>query len=305
MSGNILIIEHDAMTRRLLTGILDTGGYPVIEADNGSTAFNALSDRTGLVIIDFDPQPEDALGFLHKMQIRKKKIPVIIMSENPDTDEVRTAMEKAPCHILNKPVPPDMLLQTVKDTIGAPKPKSDTQAEDAPRPTAPKVGEDTPEEHAKREKFMQRAIQLSAEKMQENFGGPFGAVVVRNGIIIGEGWNCVTSSNDPTAHAEISAIRDACEKAGNFMLKDCEIYTSCEPCPMCLAAIYWARIDRIYYANTREEAAEIGFDDEFLYQEIPLPIEKRSMPTIRMDSMANEAYDIFRQWEDKEDKTEY
>src|SRR5277367_4411669 len=129
-----------------------------------------------------------------------------------------------------------------------------------------------------KEKFMRRAIGLSLSKMRGNHGGPFGAVVVRKGRIVGKGWNQVTSSNDPTAHAEVSAIRDACRKLKTFQLDDCELYTSCEPCPMCLSAMYWARVKKVYYANTRKDAAAIEFDDDFIYREVPLPIAKRSLP---------------------------
>ena len=151
--------------------------------------------------------------------------------------------------------------------------------------------------------FMRRAIALSREKMEENCGGPFGAVIVRNGKIIGEGWNMVTSANDPTAHAEVTAIRNACKTIGDFKLEGCEIYTSCEPCPMCLAAIYWARIGKIYYANTRKDAAAIGFDDDFLYREISLPEAQRALPVQRL--LADEAKNVFDDWMEKTDKTPY
>ena len=133
--------------------------------------------------------------------------------------------------------------------------------------------------------------------------GPFGAVVVKNGEIVGRGFNQVTSSNDPTAHAEVVAIRDACNNLGTFQLEDCEIYTSCEPCPMCLGAIYWARPRKVYYANTREDAAEIGFDDAFIYQEIPLPLHQRKIEMIPLGR--EEAQKAFQFWKDKSDKTEY
>src|SRR5476649_1117066 len=126
--------------------------------------------------------------------------------------------------------------------------------------------------------FMREAIRISIQKMRRGFGGPFGAVVVRNGRIVGRGWNQVTSTNDPTAHAEVTAIRDACRRLKTFQLTDCELYTSCEPCPMCLSAMYWARLKRVYYGNTRKDAAAIEFDDDFIYQQVPLPIEKRSLP---------------------------
>ncbi len=150
---------------------------------------------------------------------------------------------------------------------------------------------------------MRRAVQLSAERMRANLGGPFGAVIVRNGEIIAEGFNQVTTSNDPTAHAEVVAIRAACERLNSFSLKGCEIYSSCEPCPMCLASIYWARLDALYFANSREEAAAIGFDDEFLYMEIPKPLSERKMPTKKMD--LDEARAVFEEWRDKPDKLMY
>src|ERR1700761_2068275 len=127
-----------------------------------------------------------------------------------------------------------------------------------------------------KEKWMRAAIRLSRTKMKAGFGGPFGAVVVRKGKVVGRGWNQVTSTNDPTAHAEVVAIRDACKRLKTFQLDDCDLYTSCEPCPMCLSAIYWARIPAVYYGNTRQDAAAIGFDDDFIYQQIPLPPEKRA-----------------------------
>jgi guanine deaminase len=151
--------------------------------------------------------------------------------------------------------------------------------------------------------LMRRAVEISAERMRQNAGGPFGAIIVKDGKIVAEGWNRVTSENDPTAHAEVSAIRDACKALGTFSLAGCDIYTSCEPCPMCLTAIYWARLDRIYFANSREDAAAIGFDDDFLYREIPKPIAERKIPTTRLD--LPEAKAVLEEWERKPDKVEY
>jgi guanine deaminase len=150
---------------------------------------------------------------------------------------------------------------------------------------------------------MRRAIALSCEMMVQGIGGPFGAVIVRDGTIIAEGCNRVTSTNDPTAHAEIVAIRTACVALQSFSLRGCEIYTSCEPCPMCLAAIYWARLDRVYYANERADAARIGFDDELLYREIAAPLAARSIPMIRL--LPDEARLAFEAWEKKPDKIRY
>ncbi len=152
------------------------------------------------------------------------------------------------------------------------------------------------------EKFMQRAIELSLESVK-NGGGPFGAVIVKDGKIIAEASNSVTKDNDPTAHAEVNAIRMAAKKLGTFDLTGCEIYTSCEPCPMCFGAIYWARLDKIYFANTRYDAANIGFSDEFIYEEISKPYDQRKVPTIQM--MREAALAAFRAWEEKEDKIEY
>lgn len=139
--------------------------------------------------------------------------------------------------------------------------------------------------------------------MQKNHGGPFGAVIVKDGKIIAEGWNQVFSINDPTAHAEVQAIRKAAQSLKNFDLTGAEIYTSCEPCPMCLSAIYWARIAKIYYANTRKDAADIDFDDDFIYQEVPKPIEQRKIP---MEQLLNdEAQKVFHEWQKKSDKIQY
>lgn len=155
----------------------------------------------------------------------------------------------------------------------------------------------------KKEELMEKAIECSRHSIVNNLGGPFGAVVVKNDEIIATGWNNVTSSNDPTAHAEITAIRNACKKLGTFDLSGCELYTSCEPCPMCLSAVYWARIGKIYYANTRKDAAEINFDDDFIYNEIPLSLEKRKIPMEQIGR--EEAIKVFEEWAKKTDKIEY
>ncbi|WP_428489971.1 nucleoside deaminase [Rhodopila sp.] len=150
---------------------------------------------------------------------------------------------------------------------------------------------------------MRRAIELSLEMMRSGRGGPFGAVVVKNDQIIAEGFNQVTSSNDPTAHAEVVAVRRACQALSTFDLTGCEIYTSCEPCPMCLGAIYWARFSRIYYANDRYDAAKIGFRDDFLYQEIRMPPRQRSIPAKRL--LRAEGRAAFEEWDRKSDKIPY
>jgi len=150
--------------------------------------------------------------------------------------------------------------------------------------------------------FMKRAIELSVESVN-NGGGPFGSVIVKDNKIIAEGSNKVTLNKDPTAHGEIVAIREACKKLNNFSLNQCELYSTCEPCPMCLSAIYWARIDKIYYANTRDDARKIDFDDSLIYTELQKNINKRKIPMIQI--MRNEALKAFELWDKKKDKVKY
>lgn len=152
------------------------------------------------------------------------------------------------------------------------------------------------------EDYMKRAIKRSCDNVK-NGGGPFGAVIVKDGKIIAEGTNLVTINNDPTAHAEVVAIRNAAAYLNDFNLSGCEIYTSCEPCPMCLSAIYWARIDKIWYANTKTDAKNIGFDDSFIYEEVSKPLEERKIPIKQF--LRNEGLEAFKLWKEKTDKTEY
>jgi len=153
------------------------------------------------------------------------------------------------------------------------------------------------------EKFMLRAIELARKGMETGAGGPFGAVIVKNGEIVGEGCNRVTSTNDPTAHAEVVAIRAACQNLNSFQLDDCVLYASCEPCPMCLGAIYWSRPSKIFYAATHSDAAEIGFDDQFIYEEIEKPIDERKIESINF--LREKGLEVFQNWAKKTDKTEY
>jgi len=150
---------------------------------------------------------------------------------------------------------------------------------------------------------MLEAIRLSSEGMRLDIGGPFGCIIVRNGEIVGKGNNQVTSTNDPTAHAEVSAIRDACRRLNMFQLDDCELYTSCEPCPMCLGAIYWAKLRKIYYACTRKDAASIGFSDDYIYQEISKELNQRMIPIEQV--MHEEGMQVFNDWMKKPNRIEY
>lgn len=152
-------------------------------------------------------------------------------------------------------------------------------------------------------KFMREAIRLSVRAVRRGEGGPFGAVVVRDGRIVGRGWNRVTSTNDPTAHAEIVAIREACERLTTFRLDDCDLYTSCEPCPMCLSAIYWARLGNVFYGGTRRDAAKIAFDDARIYREVALPPRRRKIHMRQL--LRREALPAFAEWRRKPDKIPY
>ena len=152
-------------------------------------------------------------------------------------------------------------------------------------------------------KYMREAIRLSIDMMRRGKGGPFGAVVVKGNRIVGRGSNEVTSGNDPTAHAEIVAIRDACRRLKTFQLDECDLYTSCEPCPMCLSAMYWARVRSVFYGNTRRDAARIAFDDDFIYREVALPIRKRKL--VMKQLLRDEALKAFTEWETKADKVRY
>jgi guanine deaminase len=154
-----------------------------------------------------------------------------------------------------------------------------------------------------RQKLMQYAVDLAVENVRSGKGGPFAAIVVRNGEIIAEGANHVTTWNDPTAHAEVVAIREACKKLGTFQLDDCEVYTTCEPCPMCMGAIYWARPKVVYYACHQADAADAGFDDQFIYDEINVPYEQRKIPFYTIGR--EDATRIFDEWKVKTDKTDY
>jgi tRNA(Arg) A34 adenosine deaminase TadA len=153
------------------------------------------------------------------------------------------------------------------------------------------------------DQFMREAVNLSRQNIREGKGGPFATVIVKGGTVIARGTNCVTSTNDPTAHAEIVAIREACRTLGSFQLDGCDIYTSCEPCPMCLGAIYWSRPRAIYFANTRDDAAKIGFDDRAIYDEFTRPHSDRKIPMIQV--LREEALVAFHEWLEKNDKVPY
>jgi guanine deaminase len=289
--GHILVLEPNDITRKLISGILSKGGYAVYEASSGDEAVVHLARKPHLVILDGESDSPDHFGFVRKMQKDHGKMPLVALLEQGDRAAVQQRLNMPRLSFIDKPVNPAALMVHIEAFF--------TPDVSAPAPGA-EMGTEILEQ---KKQFMRRAIDLSQQKMDENAGGPFGAVIVRGGKIIGEGWNSVTSTNDPTAHAEIVAIRNATQGLKDYKLEGCEIYTSCEPCPMCLAAIYWARIDKIFYANMREDAERIGFDDAFLYNEIALPENKRALPVYRM--LREEAKIVFENWMKKQDRTQY
>ncbi len=301
--GHILVVEHNEITRKLIVGILHNKGYETYEAANGDEALLFLAKEPLLAIIDVDNEQSTSLGFIHKLRMEHSKLPVVIVSENADKKAVRAKVGMPRVSVLEKPVVPDRLLGDIEDhLVKGVQRKIATEAKEHEK-QADSFEHADPKTRSRQEDFMRRAIDLSQQKMHENCGGPFGAVIVKNGAVIAEGWNEVTSKNDPTAHAEVMAIRKAAGHIGDYKLEGCEIYTSCEPCPMCLAAIYWARIDRIYYANTREDAESIGFDDNFIFREFTLPENRRTMPSRML--LREEAKVVFEEWVKKPDKTVY
>jgi len=289
--GHILVLEPNDMTRKLIAGILIKNGYQVSEAKNGDEAVGLLSKSPSLVVFDVEGDDADSFGFTKKMQRDHAKTPVIAACEEGEREALQQRVNLKKLSFIDKPLNPMALLASIENVMvqetmaGVANARPDNDVE------------------TQRKVFMRRAIDLSQQKMDENAGGPFGAVIVKGGKIIGEGWNCVTSTNDPTAHAEMVAIRAATAHIKDFKLEGCEIYTSCEPCPMCLSAIYWARLDKIFYANMREDAERIGFDDAFLYREVALPENKRSLPVYRL--LREEAKIVFDNWMKKQDKTAY
>lgn len=309
---HILVIEPNDITRKLIVGILSSKGHATADAATHDDAAALLLDSPALVLMDVEENAEAAAAFIRQMHEAFGPRPLVVMTADraaldADHAALRARLGVEALSVLEKPVMPDQLLKKIDQHLGAaptstPAPAPAAAATAAPAPAAGPARFNSRNEDP-RAPFMRRAIDLSQQKMDENCGGPFGAVIVKDGKIIAEGWNEVTSTKDPTAHAEVQAIRKASQVLGDYALSGCEIYTSCEPCPMCLAAIYWARLDRIFFANTRKDAEEIGFDDDFIYREFATTESKRSLPAKVM--MRDEAQIVFQQWMKKTDKTEY
>lgn len=295
----ILVIERNDITRKLIVGILHGRGYHTIEARDGLAAFEHLKQEPSLIIADVEDESVLEGGLLRKLQVDNTYLPFIATTSETDMAEIADRFHIKRMTVLEKPVMPEALIHHVSEHIAT----SEKILRSEGKIKHVSFERRDPEARNAREKFMRRAIDISQEKMDQNCGGPFGAVIVRNGQIIAEGWNEVTSLKDPTAHAEMQAIRKAAASIDDFKLDGCEIYTSCEPCPMCLAALYWSRIDRIFYANTREDAEKIGFDDDFIFREFALPEDKRTLSARMM--LRDEAQIVFENWINKPDKTTY
>lgn len=305
--GHILVVEPNDITRKLLVGILNKRGYETFEAKNGDDASAYFKKNLQVVIVDIENDDPSLTGLIHKLQVENSSLLVIAMTDESDLLEVQKRLNIMDVSLLQKPVMPDRLIQNIESYfIPALEEKvaeeiisrADTEAA-----AEAAVNASNPELNAQREEFMRRAIDISQEKMDEDAGGPFGAVVVRRGKIIGEGWSAVTSTNDPTAHAEIMAIRNAGKAIGDYDLSGCEIYTSCEPCAMGLAAIYWARIDRVFYGCTQEDTESAGFDNDYIAREMAQPEHKRSLPSKMF--LREEAKIVFENWIKKKDKVTY
>ncbi len=309
VAGHVLIVEPNDITRKLLTGILAKHNYGAHEARTGAEAHDLLQHDFHIALVDVENSDPDLSGFLQKMQAEKSRLLIVAMADDSDDKAVSERLNLERVSVLQKPVMPDRLMKIVEAHAQAQmpsQPQAQVQAQvSAPeevRDTRPgasaKYAEKDPAVLKQREAFMLRAIDLAQEKMDEGCGGPFGAVVVKGGKIISEGWNAVYSTHDPTAHAEIMALRHAGAALKTQDLGGCEVYTSCEPCPMCLAALYWAKVDRVFYACTRDDAEKIGFEDDFIYREISQPEHKRSI-SARM-FMREDAKVVFDNWMKKE-----
>lgn len=291
---HILIIEPNGITRKLLVGILNNRGFETYEASGGDEALTFLGKSPALVILDIDSEDAGIMGFLHKMKMTRSSLPLVAMSELEDTSDLEKRLSLGALTVLQKPVVPDALILKVEEHL-VPQVEDNMSRED-PAESDPALKE-------RREEFMRRAIDLAQEALDSGNGGPFGAVVVRGDRIVGEGLDSVLGDKDPTAHAAIKAIRAAAAEIGDYSLEGCEIFMNCEPCPMSLAAIYWAHIDRVWYGCTREDADTSGFDFTYIQSEVAAPEHKRAMPSHML--LRAEAQIIFSNWEKKADKMTY
>ena len=269
---HILVVEPNDITRKLITGILTSQGYGVWEAADGDAAGAFLGKGPSLVILDVDGEDPGVLGFLHKLKMNHSALPLVAMSEQEDRAALVERIGVANLFVLEKPVMPEKLLIGIQGHLVAGVERGMAEAPPRAIPRAEPPVDET------RMGFMRRAIDLAQENLDRG-GAPFGAVITRGGRIIAEGWNEVKAQKDPTAHAEIMAIRKAAAAVDDVSLAGCEVFTSCEPCPMCLGALYWAKADRLFYGATLEDAAACGTDDDYIVREIAQPEHKRTLPS--------------------------
>jgi len=297
MSYNHIIISQDNILRQLVCGVMRKKNLVFIEANELATE-HSLSDA--VLVLDISDDNAQAFSLWNMCQqhdILKRAIFIVARDHTLYGDILEICGEQ---RIVPKPFTPDALYHSLD--IFAPEPQAANlaaqPAEAPPQPaaTAAPLPESAGELQADREGFMQRALDLSFEKMRELRAAPFAAVIVKNNKIIAEGWSEVIEKHDPTAHAEITAIRKACEVSGDYKLRECEIYCSTEPCPMCLAAIYLAGISKIYYANSIRDAEEFGFGHQDIAAEIAMDRKQRIMPSIQM--MDSEAYYALQEWQE-------
>lgn len=297
--GHILIVEPNDITRKLIVGILNKKGYATYEAKDGDAATAFLKKGLQVVIIDIDTGDDGTAGLLHKLVNENAAMLVVAMSETASRADIEEAFNLRGVVVLKKPVVPANLVSNIESYFLSSIAEVVAQQPPPVKPAAKAAPVSAAVEET-RAGFMRRALDLAQEKMDAGCGGPFGAVVVRGGKIIGEGWSRIFEDKDPTAHAEMNALRAAAKTLGTHDLTGCEIYSAAEPCPMCLAAIYLARVDRIFYGCTIEDSREIGFDDDLIFRDIAQPPHKRALPAKML--LRPEAQIVFDNWMKRKDK---
>lgn len=299
----ILIIEPNEITRKLIAGILGSRGFESMEAADGDAAMNLIAGKQPpeLVIFDADVEGVAVEGFLVKMKASYAGVPLVALSGEEDGAALKKRLGLKDASILAKPVMPDSLFGKIEKHVVKSVEKGLEKGPEKSRKSGPDPSD--PAVKAARDKAMRRALDLAQQKSEAGHGGPFAAVVTRGGKVIGEGWDAVLSEKDPMARAEIIAIGAAARAVGGYDLSGCEIHCVCEPGPLGLAAIYEARIDRVFYACTIEDADALGFDREYLYREIAAPEHKRALPA-KM-TLHDEGKIVLDGWAQKGEKTVY
>jgi guanine deaminase len=277
--SHILLLEPNAVTRKLIAGILAGQGYGTFEAENGDAAVHFLAKNPAVALVDVDQGDDSITGFLHKLRAQHERLPLIAMTDSEDRAALEAKLGIKHLSFLEKPVLPDRLLQNIAAHLVGGIEKE--IASHLPS-SAPAMAPASAQEDELRAAHMRRALDLAQMNVEEGKDAPFAAVVARAGKILGEGRDTVLSSGDPTARAEINALRAAARALGTPDLSGCALYSSCEPCAMGLSAAYWAHVDRVFYASTRDESAAAGFDSEYVFREMAQPEHKRALPSKMM-----------------------